>query len=186
MKRKILRAITFVTVIFATATLFGQTNSPATNPPPAAASDTFLSDVQNYFTSFSTNVWSGTKGYVETGALYEHKINVGNFLEAGVDFDDLSTNFSLYGAAQSINAVALGDTTEATLRLGVAYRTHDVQLMLSAGAGYAWATKAPEGVIGVQLQKKMTSKTFAGLGADQAILGKSSNTRVFLLAGFSF
>lgn len=172
-------------LLLSAMSVFAQTNTNAVAPPPAST-DSFLGDVQSYFTSFSTNTWAGTKGYVETGALYEHKINVGNFMELGVDLKDLNTNLSLYATAQAVNAVALGDTTEATARLGLGYRTHDVELILSAGAGYGWADKTPEGVFGVQLRKKMTSKTFAGLGADQAILGKSSNTRIFLLAGFSF
>jgi hypothetical protein len=171
-------------LVFAALALLAIPSFAQTNSAPSST-DSFLGDVEQYLTSFSTNTWNG-KGYVETGALFEHKLNVGNFLEAGVDLKDLTTNMSLYSSAEAVNAVALGPTQEATVSLGLGYKIHDVQLMLSAGPGYDWASKSPVGQISFQLQKKMTARTFSGLGAAQYILGKSSNTRVFLLAGFTF
>jgi hypothetical protein len=159
------------------------TNAPAATQP-APTSESFVGTVESWMTSFSSNTWSG-KGFISTGAIYEHKVNVGNYADLAIDVKDLSTNLSLYAEAGSVNALALGATVDADAGIGLGYKIHDVQILLSGKGGYSWLNKGIEGEVDLALQKKMTANTFLEIGLGQTIQ-KSSNTRGFLGAGFTF
>jgi hypothetical protein len=165
------------------------TNGPvlSTNYPPVAnPPDTFLASVQNYFTSFGTNTWTGTHGYLETSALYQHNINFGNEMELGVDIKDMSTNVAVYIGAQADNALGLGGVLSSQVSVGLAYRLHDIQAKVMLNGGYDYNLKSGIGAVDFQLQKKLTQNTFAYIGFAPTYDKNSVKDYLKFGAGFTF
>ncbi len=179
-----------ITLSLATYAAFAQTNTTTlTNGTPASAvpvSDTFLNSLQGYFTSFGSNTWTGTKGFVETGAAYQKNINFGNEMKLGVDIKDLSTNLSVYAEAQAMNALGLGGVNSSEVGVALGYRLHDIQALVGLLGGYSFADKTGEGTVSFELQKKLTKNTHAFIEFAPTYESRSVRDYLIFGAGFSF
>ena len=185
---RIISAITACFLTFAGLNSNAQTNAPSTNAPASATGiqDVFLGDVQSFFTSFSTNTWAGTKGYLETGAAYQKNVNFANTMELGVDVKDISPTLSLYAGAKALNALGLGGVVSSEVQAKLAYRLHDVQAYMGLGGGYNFQAKDGEGSLSLGLMKLMTTATFVDVALEPTLIGKSVKDFLMFKVGFRF
>lgn len=161
----------------------GPASTPAVGTP---VSTTFLGSVEDYFTAFSTNTWAGTKGFLQTGAVYQKNINFGNSMELGIDVKDLSTNIALYADASALNALGLGGVIDSQVGLLLGYRIHDVQAIVGLRGGYDFKSEQGEGSLVLGVMKKLTENTFAGVSFEPTLVGDKVFDYLKLNAGFTF
>lgn len=182
----------FKSVLFLSAALAlaipakAQTNTPA----PPAGTGSFFTSVQDYFTSFNTNLdatFGSSRGSLWTGV---DSIQGGDAALA----NDLGASYNLYKQTLSLETVTRSGGVAGTLmsqQLGFGFNiiVHDARLTLYADGGYDLAAKNgvnlkgkathPDrfyGEIGLRAAKALTEHTYGFVGVAAQL---PRNTQVF-------
>jgi hypothetical protein len=162
--------------------------------PDISTPANFFSTVLGWLTSMNPTNAFGTNDIAEIwmGAGYVSGINVGALtgfeLRPLRDFAGLQLR-SVTGWA-GINGVV----TSQELTVGYALQEVDMQFAPYVGAGYDFVSPktdanghAPYMALGAEIQKKMTTRTFLGVGLEVDLLGKhTAQPTVFALTGATF
>jgi hypothetical protein len=173
---------------FAEATADKSTN---TNTAPVIISNTPsitapLATAEYWLTHFGTNTWSGTHGWIQTGAAYQNQLQFADALEVGLNLASFNTNSGLTLSDQMLNASIAGTIVSDCLDLSLRYDIKDVQIQFGAGPGYDKVNDKLFADLMAELQKKISANTHAYLRLDCPYEGKKSGLEVILGVGGEF
>jgi hypothetical protein len=146
---------------FAEATADKSTN---TNTAPVTISNTPsitapLATAEYWLTHYGTNTWSGTHGWIQTGAAYENQLQFADAVEVGLKLYSASTNSGLALDDQLLTAGIAGTIVSDALDAAWYYDVKDVQLLAGIGGGYDKVNDRafPDGF--AEVQKKTSANT---------------------------
>ena len=164
----------------ATATQAQTTN--ATPPTP----DSFVKTVENYFTSFDTNLdltfgATNYRGSVIVGADYVQSVNISSSL--GISYD-IGKGFSAESTTR--NAGIAGVILSQQAGIGYNLVIHDLKITGFIEPGYDFNSRQVYGAIGARLSKALTTHTFAGIGLEEHIGSRVSTPILSVFTGFTF
>jgi hypothetical protein len=155
----------------------------ATNTPSVVAP---FQTVEQWFTSFSSNTWSGTHGYIETGAAYQNQVQFADSLELGFNVLSTGTNSGLTLSDNLLTASIAGTIVSDSLDVAWRFDVKDVQIQFGAGPGFDKPNDRLFADIMGELQKKMSANTHAYLRLDLPYEGKKSGLEVIIGLGGEF
>lgn len=169
----------FLTITLLAASTFvgySQTNTPG-----------FFSSVENYFTSFNTNLttFSSEKLEVWAGADYQQNYNVSSSL--GLEYKPFNNIIKLESVTR--NAGIAGTILSQQAGVGVAMSLHDVEFGAYVDGGYQFDKKAPFIALSAEVKKALTENTYAGLRLESDFELKAGKQQIPILSvlwGFKF
>lgn len=158
--KKIFGLIGIVTV---GVTLLGSKAEGQSNATPAGS---FFGTVQNYFTSFNTNL--DATFATERGSLWTSFDSIQGGRVPLANSLGLSYNVFKAISAESVtrNSGIAGTVLSEQVGLGLNFIVHDTKLTGYADGGYAFSEPSQKlyGEIGLRVVKALTEHTFAGVG----------------------
>jgi hypothetical protein len=168
------------------------TAAAGTTPaPPASSTNTPsivapLQTAEQWLTSFSSNSWSRTHGYIETGAAYQNQVQFADALELGFNVLSTGTNSGLTLSDNLLTASIAGTIVSDSLDVAWRFDVKDVQIQFGAGPGFDKANDRLFADMMGELQKKMSANTHAYLRLDLPYEGKKSGLEVIIGLGGEF
>jgi hypothetical protein len=141
---------------------------------------------EQWLTSFSSNTWTGTHGYIQTGATYQNQLQFADALELGLNVLSTGTNSGLSLSDNLLTAGIAGTIVSDSLDVAWRFDVKDVQIQFGAGPGYDKPNDRLFADIMGELQKKMSANTHAYLRLDLPYEGKSSGLQVTIGLGGEF
>ena len=156
----------------------------ATNAP--AAPPSFTQSVTGFFTSFGTNTFNNTRGWVETGVAYQNNIDFASQLELGLQIKSTGTNSGLYLISETFNAGIAGTIVSEQIDAGWGLNIKDTRILFFAGGGYDFPNGKLFPSVGGEVQKRLTENTFAFVRLEEQWSGKTSAPVVAIGGGFTF
>jgi hypothetical protein len=153
-------------------------NTPSITAPLATA--------EYWLTHFSTNTWSGTHGWIQTGAAYENQLQFADAVEVGFKVYSASTNSGLALDDQLLTAGIAGTIVSDELDVAWYYDVHDLQLLAGAGGGYDRSSERVFPGFFAEGQKKTSANTHLYLRAGMQYEGKKTPGMVILGFGGEF
>ena len=161
-------------------------SSPSASPTNAPGLLAPLQTAEQWLTSFSSNTWSGTHGYIQTGAAYQNQIQFADALELGLNVLSTGTNSGLTLSDNLLTAGVAGTIVSDSLDVAWRFDVQDVQIQFGAGPGFDKPNDRLFADIMGELQKKMSAHTHTYLRLDLPYEGKKSALQVTLGLGGEF
>ncbi len=162
------------------------TPAPAPNSTNAPSVVAPFQTAEQWLTRFSSNTWSGTHGYIETGAAYQNQVQFADALELGFNVLSTGTNSGLTLSDNLLIAGIAGTIVSDSLDVAWRFDVKDVQIQFGAGPGFDKPNDRLFADIMGELQKKMSANTHAYLRLDLPYEGKKSALEVILGLGGEF
>ena len=158
-------------------------SGPATNAPSILAP---LATAEGWLSSFGSNTWNATHGYIQTGAAWQNQLQFADALEAGLNVLEAATNSGLTLSDNLLTAGVAGTIVSDAVDAAWRFDYKDVQWQFGAGLIYDKINDKLAADIMGELQKKMTPNTHAYLRLDLPCEGKKSALQLIIGAGGEF